>query len=187
MSNRAVLHICDDIGASRRLYAAWASPQFQVPLVAEMVRHLDQHGQDLTVAGVRAWSVRHPGLPDEYITQTDWFASPDDWGDLSYRYELTLSAAEPGVRYLILTCHHNPLLPAPYELIEGRTELYTRAAEYSERMIRHLRRRGGPERTYLPEWESRRSAFRWWIHTPARRRTAPSAEDVTRRPDGLAD
>ncbi|GAA4215236.1 hypothetical protein GCM10022220_43390 [Actinocatenispora rupis] len=187
MSNRAVLHICDDIGASRRLYAAWASPQFQVPLVAEMVRHLDQHGRDLTVANVLAWGIRHPGLPDEDITQAGWFASPDDWGDLSYRYELTLSAAEPGVRYLIRTRQDNPLLPAGFELIEGRTELYTRAAEYSERMIGHLRRRGGPERTYLPEWESRRSAFRWWIRTPARRRTAPSPDDTARQAAGLAD
>ena len=69
MGAPAVITVTDHTGQSRRFYGHWASPQYQIPHLAEFIHQADTDHTPLTVAAYLAYVAVHPNtLPGEDIT-----------------------------------------------------------------------------------------------------------------------
>jgi hypothetical protein len=98
MGMRAVITITEQIGSGRSFWAAWASPEYQIPHLADFLIWADQHHHRLTVQTWLAYADAFPGtLPREEVTGTV-LAADTYIGDLDYRYHLSLHEDSGGVR-----------------------------------------------------------------------------------------
>ena len=109
-------------GPVRRFYGHWASPEYQIPHLADFITWADRTRQPLTTASFHRYATDHPGtLPVEDVT--DDF-DDESAGDLDYRYHLTLADE---ARWLKLVVHDVRQSRVIHTVI-GRPDLYATAA-----------------------------------------------------------
>jgi hypothetical protein len=109
MGVRAIVTITETSGtatlASARFWSGWASPDFQIPHLADFYGWSLRELAPLNLASYRAWAAANPGtLPADELLAAD----TGEPGDLDYRYELTLNPDEHGLRLAVydLTDRH---------------------------------------------------------------------------------
>lgn len=72
MGVRAVIVVGEDSGRQRRFWAAWASPEYQIRYVAQLIHTADHDGTPLNVDAYIAFAATYPGtLPADDITEED--------------------------------------------------------------------------------------------------------------------
>src|SRR6266545_4094 len=87
MGAPAVITVTDHTGQSRRFYGHWASPQYQIPHLAEFIHQADTDGTPLSLDAYLAYVAVHPNtLPGEDITTQRWHRDPTKADGLDYRY-----------------------------------------------------------------------------------------------------
>jgi hypothetical protein len=131
MGAPAVITVTDHIGVTRRFYGHWASPQYQIPHLAEFVHQADADRRPLTIAAYLAYVAAHPGtLPGEDITTERWHRDPATADGLDYRYTLVLAEHDDGLRYTVAERDrpHDRDRMRPVEDLTGRARIYAAAA-----------------------------------------------------------
>jgi hypothetical protein len=178
MGAPAVIIVTDHTGQSRRFYGHWASPQYQIPHLAEFIHRADEAHTPLTVAAYLAYVAAHPNtLPGEDITGQRWHRNPRKADGLDYRYTLHLAEDDTGLRYTVAErdLHDRERMRASEDLT-GRAPIYAAAARMYRQMAattRRLAERGHP----LPgpsaqTWEAEAERYDDW----ADKQTATDAE-----------
>src|SRR5947208_7336850 len=131
MGAPAVITVTDHTGATRRFYGHWASPQYQIPHLAQFIHQADTDPVPLTVAAYVAYVAAHPNtLPGEDITAEPWHWDPSGADGLDCRYTLTLALDDEGLRYTVAERDqpHDRERMRPVEDLTGREQLYAAAA-----------------------------------------------------------
>ena len=143
MGAPAVITITDHTGLTRRFYGHWASPQHQIPHLAQFIHQADADGTALTLAAYTAYVAAHPNtLPGEDITDQRWHRDPTKADGLDYRYTLQLSEHDDGLRYTVAERDrpHDWERMRPAEDLTGRGQIYTGAARMCRQMAATTRR-----------------------------------------------
>jgi hypothetical protein len=129
MGARAVVTITDRQGISRSFWAAWASPEYLIPHLADFLAWTDERRYRLTVAVWLAFADAYPGtLPREDVTGT---AAADSLhvGDLDYRYQLDLHEGSGAMRLRVFRLRGPDGQPRPHLVAElTRATLFAEAA-----------------------------------------------------------
>jgi hypothetical protein len=171
MGARAVIVICDETGRQRRLWSAWASPQFQIAHLAEFIHTADQDALPLSVAGYLTYVDTHSGgLPARDITDTGAYSDPVEVGDLNHRYMLLLHQTQRSFRYLMYELD-DQCRPAwrQHADIGTRGHLYQAAARCLRQVAattqRFLDRHGVLPRRWAPPstWQQRAAQVQRWM------------------------
>ncbi len=63
MGAPAVITVTDHTGQSRRFYGHWASPQYQIPHLAEFIHQAETDNTPLTLDTYRVYVAAHPNTP----------------------------------------------------------------------------------------------------------------------------
>jgi len=144
----------------RRFYSHWASPEYQIPHLADFVTWADQTRQPLTTDSFHRYATDHPGtLPAEDVT--DDF-DDESAGDLDYRYHLTLADEARWLKLVVHDMRHSRII----HTVVGRPDLYATAARMCDqaaaRGLDYARRHGG---TVLPggnpdDWQQAAAEYR---------------------------
>src|SRR5438874_836803 len=137
MGAPAVIAVTDHTGQSRRFYGHWASPQYQIPHLAEFIHQADEAGTPLTVDAYTAYVAAHPNtLPGEDITAERWFRDPTRADGLDYRYTLHLAKDDGGLRYTVAERDrpHDWERMRPADDLTGRGQIYVAAARMCRQM-----------------------------------------------------
>jgi hypothetical protein len=130
MGMRAVTTVIDSAGRPRRFWSAWASPEFQIPHVAEFLSWVDDATRALTIESYLSYACNHPNtLPVEDVTDT---TDDDEPGDLNYRYHLTLVDETRSLRLVVRDMKADGRVVT----IIGRANLYSAAAEMYDLLAR---------------------------------------------------
>ncbi len=137
MGAPAVITVTDHTGVTRRFYGHWASPQYQIPHLAQFIHQADTNPVPLTVAAYQAYVAAHPNtLPGEDITTEPWHRDPTIADGLDYRYTLTLAEHDAGLRYTVAERdrpHDRERMRASEDLT-GRAQIYAAAARMCRQM-----------------------------------------------------
>src|SRR5262245_29306134 len=127
MGVRAVATVVDLGGSARRYYAQWASPEYQIPYLADFITWADQTSQPLNTDSYHRYATENPGtLPAEDVTDT---YDDESAGDLDYRYHLTLAEETRWLRFVVYDVRQHGRI---IHTIVGRPEVYTAAAHICE-------------------------------------------------------
>jgi hypothetical protein len=143
MGAPAVITVTDHTGAERRFYGHSASPQYQIPHLAQFIHQADTDQVPLTVAAYVAYIAAHPNtLPGEDITAEPWHQDPSRADGLDYRYTLALALDDEGLRYTAAERDqpHDRERMRPAEDLTGRAQLYAAAARMCRQMATTTRR-----------------------------------------------
>src|SRR5437762_8508499 len=130
MGAPAVITVTDHTGQSRRFYGHWASPQYQIPHLAEFIHQADTDGTPLSLDAYLAYVAVHPNtLPGQDITTQRWHRDPTKADGLDYRYTLRLTADDTELRYTVAARDlHDRERMRPVEDLTGRIQIYAGAA-----------------------------------------------------------
>src|SRR5437763_1017143 len=171
MGAPAVVTVTDHTGASRRFYGHWASPQYQIPHLAQFIHQADTDGTELTVDAYLAYVAAHPNtLPAEDITTQRWHRDPAKADGLDYRYTLHLATDDSGLRYTVAERDrpHDWDRMRPAEDLTGRADIYAGAARMCAQMAtttrRLVKRNGGhpmPGPT-AEQWDTEAEQYDAW-------------------------
>jgi hypothetical protein len=186
MGMRAVTTVIDQTGVPRRFWSAWASPEYQIPYLANFLTWADQHHQPLTIDTYLRYGAHHPGaLPVQDVT--DAFADEDLASDLDYRYHLTL---DTDTRDVTLTVRDMRRRRAD-RVVETitRASLYDAAARRCELVATRCQQWADTNNGHhlpggdLAQWRAAAADFRnqqattpvaFPVHTPATAQTTPA-------------
>jgi hypothetical protein len=171
MGAPAVITVTDPTGQTRRFYGHWASPQYQIPHLAEFIHQADADGAPLTLAAYEAYVAGHPNtLPGEAITNQRWYRNPKKSDGLDYRYTLHLADTDDGLRYTVAKRDlHDWERMCPVEDLAGRAQLYAAAARMCREMAattRLLVKRNGGNPVPGPsadEWQTEAGRYDAWV------------------------
>lgn len=167
MGMRAVLSFDDGSGSPCRFWSSWASPEFQIPYLADLVHHLDQAGLPLTADTYRQHVAANPGqLPERDITEHGTHITVEAAGDLDFRYHL--HAIDGCIAFEVLHRNRDAGRPFTVELaVTGRAELYRAAIEHALLLTeRAARPNGGPAddtAAFGDHWSGRAETYRTWL------------------------
>lgn len=167
MGAPAVITVTDHTGQSRRFYGHWASPEYQIPHLAEFIHHADTDRAPLNVAAYLAYVAAHPNtLPGEDITDQRWYGDPHVADGLDYRYTLHLAEHDERVRYTVAERDRERMRAS--EDLTGRAQVYAAAARMCRRMAattRQLTERNGGNPLPGPSpqaWETQAGRYDTW-------------------------
>lgn len=196
MGAPAVITITDHTGQSCRFYGHWASPQYQIPHLAEFVHQADADATALTVATYEAYVAAHPNmLPGEAITNQRWYRNPKKSDGLDYRYTLHLAGTDDGLRYTVAERDlHDRERMRPAEDLTGRADLYAAAARMCREMAattRKLVKRNGGNPVPGPtaeEWQTEAERYDAWAadHASPDHTADEGASAEPANPDGAS-
>jgi len=171
MGAPAVITVTDHTGQSRRFYGHWASPQYQIPHLAQFIHQADADRTAPTLATYLAYLAAHPNtLPSEDITAERWFSDASKSDGLDYRYTLHLAEDDGGLRYTVAERDrpHGWERMRTAENLTGRGQIYTGAARMCRQMAattrRWVQRNGGhpvPGPT-AEQWQTEADQYDAW-------------------------
>jgi hypothetical protein len=178
MGAPAVITVTDHTGQRRRFYGHWASPQWQIPHLAELIHQADTDRAPLRLATYLAYTAAHPNtLPGEDITGQPWHADATRADGLDYRYTLTLAETDQGLRYTVAERDqpYDRERMRPVEDLTGRVEVYAAAARMCQQMAattRQLVERNGGRPLPGPSaqaWQAEAARYGAWAQQHAGR------------------
>jgi hypothetical protein len=191
MGAPAVITVTDHTGQSRRFYGHWASPQYQIPHLAQFIHQADADGTALTVDAYLAYVAAHPNtLPGEDITAERWHRDPAKADGLDYRYTLHLAEDDGGPRYTVAERDrpHDWERMRPAEDLTGRGQIYAGAARMCAQMAattgRLVERNGGhpvPGPT-AEQWQTEADQYDAWASEHTSTDTAAPSDAEAPRP-----
>ena len=171
MGAPAVITVTDHTGATRRFYGHWASPQYQIPHLAQFIHQADTDATALTLATYLAYVAAHPNtLPGEDITDQRWHRDPTIADGLDYRYTLHLDEPDDQLRYTVAQRdrpHDRERMRAGEDLV-GRAQIYAGAARMCRQMAtttRQLVERNGGHPVPGPtadQWQVEADQYHAW-------------------------
>ncbi|WP_146017447.1 hypothetical protein [Verrucosispora sp. ts21] len=156
---RGVVTIFEQSGAARVFRSEWASPEYLIPVVAQLLAWVDEGGHRLCTQAWLAYADAFPGtLPRDEVTAADTV-------DVDYRYELYLYEDSAG---LLLRVYRvgDPGRRAGLRLVVEltRANLFAQAAavcdDMADRVQRQAARHGGDAGADLQVWRRHASWFR---------------------------
>lgn len=164
---RAVVTVTDQLGVTRSFWSAWASPEYQIPHLADFLLWADRHHYLLCVRAWLAYADTYPGtLPREEVTGTA-AAEESYTGDLDYRYHLSLHGESGAVRLRVRALRATPPDLGPdLATAMTRANLFAEAARLcdlvADRVGRWTDENGGtpPPGTDPVGWRHRAAYFR---------------------------
>jgi len=172
MGAPAVITVTDHTGQSRRFYGHWASPQYQIPHLAEFIHQADTDGTPLSLDAYLAYVAVHPNtLPGQDITTQRWHRDPTKADGLDYRYTLHFAEHDEQVRYTVAERdrpHDRERMRASEDLT-GRAQIYAAAARMCRRMAattRQLVERNGGNPVPGPSaeaWQIEADRYTTWV------------------------
>ena len=134
MGAPAVITVTDHTGATRRFYGHWASPQYQIPHLAEFIHQ----------AWISSTRIRAFGPTVTTITPLD----NGPFGATTFRVNFTAQATPGTYSYTVAARDlHDRERMRPVEDLTGRIQIYAGAARMCRQMAattRRLAERGHP-------------------------------------------